>query len=61
MPNRATTDTASWTWSSVMAGVIASLVVQVMLTMLGLGIGLLSIEAPSDGRTISWVSIGTQI
>jgi len=29
-----------WTWSAVLAGVFASLVVQILLTMLGFGIGL---------------------
>ena len=28
-----------WTWSAVLAGVFASLVVQILLTMLGFGIG----------------------
>lgn len=36
-----------WTWSAVLAGVFASLVVQILLTMLGLGIGLLAIDIPT--------------
>jgi hypothetical protein len=33
-----------WTWSAVLAGVFASLVVQILLTMLGFGVGLLAID-----------------
>jgi hypothetical protein len=36
-----------WTWSAVAAGVVAALIVQVMLTMLALGVGLLSIDVPT--------------
>src|SRR3954449_10594605 len=36
-----------WTWSAVLAGVFASLVVQIRLTMLGFGIGLLAIDTPT--------------
>ena len=36
-----------WTWSAVLAGVFASLVVQILLTMLGFGIGLLAIDLPT--------------
>jgi hypothetical protein len=36
----------AWTWSPVLAGVFASLVVQILLTMLGFGIGLLAIILP---------------
>jgi hypothetical protein len=36
-----------WTWSAVLAGVFASLVVQILLTMLGFGIGLLAIDIPT--------------
>lgn len=38
---------ASWTWSAVIAGVFASLAVQILLTMLGFGVGLLSIDVPT--------------
>lgn len=37
----------AWTWSPVLAGVFASLVVQILLTMLGFGIGLLAIDTPT--------------
>ncbi len=36
-----------WTWSAVLAGVFASLVVQILLTMLGFGVGLLAIDVPT--------------
>ena len=34
----------AWTWSPVLAGVFASLVVQILLTMLSFGIGLLALD-----------------
>jgi hypothetical protein len=37
----------AWTWSPVLAGVFASLVVQILLAMLGFGIGLLAIDVPT--------------
>ena len=37
----------AWTWSAVLAGVFASLVVQILLTMLGFGVGLLAIDVPT--------------
>ena len=37
----------AWTWSPVLAGVFASLVVQILLAMLGFGIGLLAIDIPT--------------
>ncbi|WP_314961487.1 hypothetical protein [Bradyrhizobium cosmicum] len=40
-----------WTWSAVLAGVFASLVVQILLTMLGFGIGLLAIDIPTAVST----------
>ena len=36
-----------WTWSAVLAGVFASLIVQILLTMLGFGVGLLAIDIPT--------------
>src|SRR5256884_1673768 len=36
-----------WTWSAVLAGVFASLIVQMLSTMLGFGIGLLAIDIPT--------------
>lgn len=38
---------ALWTWSAVAGGVIAALIVQALLTMLGLGVGLLSVDVPA--------------
>jgi hypothetical protein len=52
---RASINTAGWTWSAVASGVIASLVVQVLLTMLGLGIGLVSFDAGSGAAGPAWV------
>jgi hypothetical protein len=37
----------SWTWTAVLAGVFTSLVVQILLTMLGFGVGLLSVDFPT--------------
>ena len=36
-----------WTWNAVLAGVFTSLVVQILLTMLGFGIGMLSVDVPT--------------
>ena len=49
MAPRASNDNilAGWTWSAILAGVFASLVAQIMLTMLGLGVGLISIDMPT--------------
>ena len=46
-----------WSWSAVFAGVIASLVFQILLLMAGMGFGLLSIDVPtadSAPKAISW-------
>jgi len=46
-----------WSWSAVFAGVIASLVFQVLLVMIGLGLGLLSVDVPSAEsapKAVSW-------
>jgi hypothetical protein len=46
-----------WSWSAVFAGVIASLVFQVLLVMVGLGLGLLSVDVPtaeSAPKAVSW-------
>jgi hypothetical protein len=51
---RTSIDTAGWTWSAVASGVIASLVVQVLLTMIGLGIGLVSFDATSNAGAPAW-------
>ena len=48
----------AWTWQAVLAGVFTSLVVQILLTMLGFGIGLLSIGAQTANAapaTAGWV------
>ncbi len=47
--SRASTAFFGWTWSPVLAGVFTSLIVQILLTMLGFGIGLLSIDVPTAG------------
>lgn len=39
--------TAMWTWSAVLAGVVTSLIIQALLTMLALGVGLLSVDIPT--------------
>jgi hypothetical protein len=36
-----------WTWSAVLAGVFTSLVVQILLVMLGFGLGLLTVDVPT--------------
>jgi len=46
-----------WTWSAVAAGVVAALIVQVLLTMLALGAGLLTIDIPTANTAP--VAIGT--
>ena len=38
---------AMWTWSAVLAGVITSLIIQALLTMLALGVGLFSVDLPT--------------
>ena len=46
-------------WSAIFAGVFASLVVQIMLTMLGVGIGLISIDtstAASSPVGVGWAA-----
>lgn len=44
----ATTDSrVMWSWSAVIAGTLTSLVVQIMLVMLGLGVGLISTDIPT--------------
>ena len=46
-----------WTWSAVFAGVVASLIFQVLLVMVGFGLGLLTIDIPtadSAPKAVSW-------
>ena len=49
-------DHVTFSWTAVLAGVAAALVVQVMLTMLGLGIGLISIDPSTVATTLVGVS-----
>jgi hypothetical protein len=48
---------AGWSWSAVFVGTIASLIFQVLLVMVGFGLGLLSIDVPSAEAAptaVSW-------
>ncbi len=59
MAPRKTTATVAWTWSAIFTGVIASLVVQILLTMLGLGVGLLTVSAATASTAplgVSWAA-----
>jgi len=53
---RANIHTAGWTWSAVAGGVIASLVVQVILVMLGFGAGLVGADALSTTTQAMWLA-----
>jgi len=56
---RSSTAFSGWTWQAVLAGVFMSLVTQVLLTMLGFGIGLLSVDvqtADSAPQGVSWAA-----
>lgn len=44
---RTSTAFSGWTWQAVLAGVFMSLVVQILLTMLGFGVGLLTVDIPT--------------
>jgi hypothetical protein len=49
----------AWSWSAVMAGVFVSLLVQILLTMVGLGIGMLAVDIPtadSAPATVGWAT-----
>jgi hypothetical protein len=37
----------TWTWSAVFAGVLTSLTLQLLFTLLGLGVGLLAVDVPT--------------
>jgi hypothetical protein len=52
---RANIDSAGWTWSAVASGVIASLVVQIILTMLGFAAGLVGADSASSAKTAVWL------
>jgi hypothetical protein len=63
MATRASTRTSTafsgWTWQAVLAGVFMSLVIQVLLAMLGLGVGLLSVDiqtADAAPRGAGWAA-----
>lgn len=48
-----------WTWTAIFAGVITSLVLQILLTMFGFGVGLLAIDGPTANSApagISWAA-----
>ena len=50
-------DRSTFSWSSVLAGVVAALVVHILLVMLGLGIGLLSVDTSTIATSpvgVSW-------
>lgn len=49
-------DRTTFSWTAVLAGVVAALVTQVLLTMFGLGIGLISIDATAANMPlgVSW-------
>lgn len=36
-----------WSWSAVIAGTLTSLIIQVLLTMLGIGVGLIATDVPT--------------
>jgi hypothetical protein len=56
MARAANIDTAGWTWSAVAAGVIASLIVQVILVMLGFGLGLVGADVLSTTTQAMWLA-----
>ena len=50
-------DRSTFSWSSVLAGVVTALIVHVLLVMLGLGIGLLSVDTSTVATSpvgVSW-------
>jgi hypothetical protein len=49
----------AYNWPAIFAGVVASLVIQMLLTMLGIGLGFLPLDAPatsSDLLGVGWVT-----
>jgi hypothetical protein len=49
----------AYNWPAIIAGVVASFVVQILLTMLGIGVGLLTLGAPAAGSEplgVGWVA-----
>lgn len=52
-------DRMTFSWTAVLAGVATALIIQVMLTMFGLGIGLISIDTATAADTpigVSWAA-----
>jgi cytochrome bd-type quinol oxidase subunit 2 len=47
-----------WSWSAIAAGTLTSLIIQVMLTMLGLGVGLISSDVSTAANAPVAVSAG---
>lgn len=47
-----------WSWSAVAAGTLTSLILQVVLTMLGLGVGLIATDVPTAANAPIAVSTG---
>ena len=47
---------ALWTWSAILAGVVTSLIIQALLTMLALGVGLFTIDLPTAANAPVTVS-----
>lgn len=45
-----------WSWSAVIAGTLTSLIIQVMLTMLGIGVGLIATDVPTAANAPVTVS-----
>ncbi|HET7679346.1 MAG TPA: hypothetical protein VFK79_04325 [Xanthobacteraceae bacterium] len=45
-----------WSWSAIAAGTLTSLIIQVMLTMLGLGVGLIATDVPTAANAPITVS-----
>ncbi len=43
-------------WSAIIAGVFAALVVQILLTMLGLGVGLLAFDTSTTAAGVNWTA-----
>jgi hypothetical protein len=68
MAERASAQAAAlWTWSAVAAGVVTSLTLQALLTMLALGVGLFTIDVPtaqsapftiSTAALLYWIAAG---
>jgi hypothetical protein len=54
-----TFDWRAMSWSAILAGVLASLVIQILLTMLGIGIGLISIDTSTAAASrvgVGWAA-----